>query len=46
MSRKGEPLELKLFPVGENSFGLPWSDDEIVFKEGGMTVNGQPCKKL
>ena len=46
MSRKGEPLELKLFPVGENSFGLPWSDDEIVFKEGGMTVDGQPCKKL
>ena len=46
ISRKGEPLELKLFPVGENSFGLPWSDDELVFTEGGMTVDGQSCKKL
>ena len=42
----GKQLELKLFPVSENAFGLMWADDEIVFSDGSMTVNGIGCRKL
>ena len=46
ISRKGEPLELKLFPVGEKHFGLMWADDEFVFADGVMTANGDAFRKL
>ena len=45
LNRKGEPAEKKYFPVGPNTFGLLWTDDEIVFENGSLTVNGQPCRK-
>ena len=46
LNRKGEPEEMKYFPVGPNAFGLLWTDDEIVFENGSLSVNGQTCKKM
>lgn len=46
VSRDGDPLEMKLFPVAENGFGLMWGDDEIVFSDGCMTVDGIPHRRL
>ncbi len=46
VSRQGEPLEMKLYPLSENLFGLAWGDDEIVFSNGGMSVDGQACRKI
>ena len=43
--KDGDPLELKLFPVGENVFGFMWADDEIVFKDGAMIVNNIKCNR-
>ena len=46
LSRSGEPMDLRLIPIGENSFGLLWGDDEISFSENCMTVNGRTCRKI
>lgn len=43
--KDGDPLELKLFPVGENVFGFMWADDEIVFKDGALIVNNIKCNR-
>lgn len=43
--KDGDPLELKLFPVGENEFGFMWADDEIVFKDGALIVNNIKCNR-
>ncbi len=43
---EGKPQERKLYPIGENTFGVLWGDDRVVFCDGGMTVNGQRCRKL
>ncbi len=46
VSTSGKPLEMKLFPLGENTFGLMWGDDEIRFSGSVMIVNGRRCWKL
>ncbi len=46
VSRQGEPMEMKLYPLGEERFGLAWADDEILFSGGGMTVDGQACRRV
>ena len=42
----GEQLELRILPVSENTFGLMWGDDEIVFADGAMIINKVNCRKL
>ena len=46
VGREGKAWDLKLWPLADNRFGFAWADDEIVFSDGGLTVNGQACVKL
>ena len=42
----GEPLELRILPVSETTFGLMWGDDVIEFTDGAMIINKVNCRKL
>lgn len=42
----GEAPDLKLYPIGENRFGIAWSDDEIVFAGGDMLLGDIVCQRL
>ena len=42
----GEALDLKLYPIGKNRFGIAWSDDEIVFACGDLLLGDIVCQRL
>lgn len=46
VNSEGKATEFKLYPVGDNVFGIAWSDDVITFTPGCMDISGQMCKKL
>ncbi len=47
MNTEGKPMDLKLWPVGQDVFGLMWGDDRIAFTPDAMVLDGEVvCKKL
>ncbi len=47
MNTEGKPMDLKLWPVGQDVFGLMWGDDRITFTPDAMVLDGDVvCKKL
>ncbi len=42
----GDPLEFRLYPLGENEFGRKGGMLKVTFGEGCYTVDGMTCKKL
>ena len=47
INTEGEPMDLKLWPIGPDTFGLMWGDDRIAFTPDAMTLDGEVvCKKL
>jgi len=47
VSTEGKPLDLKLWPIGPDVFGLMWGDDRITFTPDAMIFDGEVvCKKL
>jgi GNAT superfamily N-acetyltransferase len=43
---EGMRFDLRLYPIGEDTFGLNEDDFTLVFADGGMTIDGKACKKL
>ena len=47
VNTEGKEMELKLWPVGPDTFGLLWGDDRITFTPDAMVLDGDVvCKKL
>ena len=47
INTEGEPMDLKLWPIGPDVFGLMWGDDRITFTPDAMVLNGEVvCKKI
>ena len=47
VNTEGKPMDLKLWPIGPDSFGLMWGDDRITFTPDAMVLDGDVvCKKL
>ena len=47
INTEGKPMDLKLWPIGPDVFGLMWGDDRITFPPDAMVLNGDVvCKKL
>ena len=47
VSTEGKPLDLKLWPIGPDVFGLMWGDDRVTFTPDAMVLDGEVvCKKL
>ena len=42
----GDPLEFKLYPLGENEFGRKGGMLKVTFSEGCYTIDDITCKKL
>ena len=42
----GDPMEFKLYPIGEDLFGRKGGMLEVKFGEGCLIVDEQTCKKL
>ena len=45
-SYKGTGYELKLYPLGENTFGVKDLEGDLSFGDGGLTLWGETHKKL
>ena len=43
---KGTHFDLRLFPIGEDTFGINEDDFTLVFSDGEMTLDGVACRKL
>ena len=43
---QGRCFDLRMYPIGENTFGINEDDFTLVFANGAMTVAGLPCKRL
>ena len=44
---EGKPMDLKLWPIGPDTFGFLWADDRITFTPDAMVLDGEVvCKKL
>ncbi len=44
---EGKQMDLKLWPIGPDTFGLLWGDDRITFTPDAMVLDGDVvCKKL
>ena len=39
-------FEARLYPFGEDTFGIREDTEEIVFGDGFLTFGGEPCRKL
>ena len=47
VNTEGKPMDLKLWCVGPDTFGLMWGDDRITFTSDAMILDGDVvCKKL
>ena len=47
MNTEGKPMDLKLWPIGQDVFGLMWGDDRITFTPDALVLDGEVvCKKL
>ena len=45
-TESAQRFDSRLYPLGENTFGIREDDDDIVFGDGYLTFGGEPCKKL
>lgn len=43
---KGKTAELRMYPLGENSFGVKCLGGKLSFGDGGLTLRGRTGKKL
>ncbi len=43
---EGMRFDLRMYPIGENTFGINEDDFSIVFSDGGMIIDELPCRKL
>ena len=43
---EGRRFDLRMYPVGERTFGINEDDFTLVFENGGMTIAGMPCKRI
>ena len=47
VNTEGKPLDLKLWPVAQDTFGLMWADDRITFTSDALVLDGEViCRKL
>lgn len=47
VNSEGKPMELKLWPIGPDAFGLLWGDDRITFTPDALVLDGEVvCKKI
>ena len=47
VNTEGKPMDLKLWPIGPDTFGLMWGDDRIAFTPDAMVFDSEVvCKKL
>lgn len=44
-TESGHRFDSRLYPLGENTFGIREDDEDIVFGDGYLTFGGDPCKK-
>ncbi len=45
-SETGKSFDLRMYPIGERTFGINEDDFELVFSEGCLTIDGLVCKKV
>ena len=43
---QGRVFDLRMYPVGERTFGINEDDFTMTFENGGMTIAGMPCKRI
>ena len=43
---EGMRFDLRMYPIGERTFGINEDDFTLVFSDGGMTIGGNTCRKL
>ncbi|MBQ6146801.1 MAG: GNAT family N-acetyltransferase [Clostridia bacterium] len=47
VNTEGKEMELKLWPIGPDAFGLLWGDDRITFTPDALVLDGEVvCKKI
>ena len=47
VNTEGKQMDLKLYPIGPDTFGLLWGDDRITFTPEAMVLDGDVvCKKI
>ena len=47
VNTEGKQMDLKLWPIGPDTFGLLWGDDRITFTPEAMVLDGDVvCKKI
>ena len=47
VNTEGKPMDLKLWPIGPDAFGLLWGDDRITFTPDALVLDGEVvCKKI
>ena len=42
----GKSFDLRMYPIGERTFGINEDDFELVFSEGCLTIDSLVCKKV
>ncbi len=42
----GKTFNLRMYPIGERTFGINEDDFELVFSDGCLTIDGLVCKKM
>ena len=45
-TESGRRFAARMYPFGENTFGIRESSDDIVFEDGCLTFGDNSCKKL
>ena len=42
----GMTFDLRMYPIGEKTFGINYDDFELVFPDNCLALNGLVCKKM
>ena len=47
VNTEGKQMDLKFYPIGQDTFGLLWGDDRVTFTPDALILDGEVvCKKL